>query len=341
MYNKKKQILIKGEMADWKKLLKYDPLKPLSVSVNEAIVYFTKRDLLKENPDKIDFERIKEVNRIFSRQNEEGYWGKSKNLDYPPERQKLLETFKNLRILVKKYQLTNYSKKIAQASEYVFKWQTSEGDFRGFIGDQYATYYTGEILSILIKAGYQEDQRTYRGLEWLLSKRQKDGGWTVPLLTHTLDQETKYRSTSEPWKTYEPDFTKPFSHNWTDMALRAFASHPKYQKNKVLKAASLLKTSFFKPDNYRSYQDGEYWIRFLFWWPNIVTSLDSLSRLEFKLNDRYIMKAVNWLSENQLPNGLWKSSYKKGDRIKDDSKEVERQIWLTYEICLILKRLCG
>jgi hypothetical protein len=126
------------------------------------------------------------------------------------------------------------------------------------------------------------------------------------------------------------------------MALRAFASHPKYQKNKeVLKAASLLKTSFFKPDNYRSYQDGEYWIRFLFWWPNIVTSLDSLSRLEFKLNDRDIMKAVNWLSENQLPNGLWKSSYKKGDRIKDDSKEVERQIWLTYEICLILKRLCG
>ena len=80
-------------MADWKELLKYDPLNPLSKNDNEAIMYFTRRDLLDESPNKINFEGVKEVKRIFSNQNKEGYWGKSKIDDYPPDRKKIGRDF--------------------------------------------------------------------------------------------------------------------------------------------------------------------------------------------------------------------------------------------------------
>ena len=40
------------------------------------------------------------------------------------------------------------------------------------------------------------------------------------------------------------------------MFLRAFAAHPKYrQSREALKAADLLKSTFFQPDVYSSYKD--------------------------------------------------------------------------------------
>jgi hypothetical protein len=40
-------------MFHWRKLLKYDPAPLLLGSNNPSIIYFTKRDLLKEDPDPI------------------------------------------------------------------------------------------------------------------------------------------------------------------------------------------------------------------------------------------------------------------------------------------------
>ena len=69
---------------------------------------------------------------------------------------------------------------VLNASEFIFSCQSKDGDIRGMIGNQYATYYTGTILYLLIKAGYENDERTIKGLEWLLSYRQNDGAWTIP-----------------------------------------------------------------------------------------------------------------------------------------------------------------
>ena len=30
-----------------------------------------------------------------------------------------------------------------------------------------------------------------------------------------------------------------------------------------------LKTQFFEPDAYGSYREPRYWVRFVFWWPNL------------------------------------------------------------------------
>jgi hypothetical protein len=123
------------------------------------------------------------------------------------------------------------------------------------------------------------------------------------------------------------------------MVLRAFAVHPGYsRREEALHAAELLKTRFFKPDAYTSYRDPGYWVRFQFWWPNLVTSLDSLSRMGFSRDDPDIRRALDWLLENQRLDGLWSTSYKEGEKAKDTPITRERELWLTLDICRIMKR---
>ncbi len=329
-------------LTDWLAELKYDPLKTLTASGNEAVAYFARRDLRGEDSDPLEAVwSLPEVKKMLRKQRGNGSWKSSSKSDgYPPGHKVLLETFKALRTLVRRYQFTRDHEAVARASEYMFGWQTQEGDFRGFIGNQYATYYTGETMAVLILCGYGDDPRIYRGFQWLLSMRQWDGGWTVPLITHRLDRATWLRAIAGPWETLEPDRSKPFSHNWTDMVLRAFSVHPEYRRREeALYAAGLLKARFFKPDAYTSYRDPGYWVRFLFWWPNLVTSMDSLSRMGFSRDDPDLGRAVEWFVKNQRPDGLWSTSYKEGDVEKDTPVARERELWLTLEICRIMKRL--
>jgi len=329
-------------LTDWLAELRYDPLKTLTTSGNEAVAYFARRDLLGEDTGPLEAVwSLPEAEKILRKQMEDGSWRPSgKAGGYPPGHKALLETFKALRVLVRRYQFTRDHEAIHGASEYLFGWQTPVGDFRGFIGDQYATYYTGEIMTVLILCGYADDLRIHRGFEWLLSMRQDDGGWTIPILTHRFDRATWLRITGGPWETIEPDRSRPFSHNWTDMALRAFAVHPEYcRREEAIHAAGLLKAQFFKPDVYTSYRDPGYWVRFLFWWPNLVTSMDSLSRMGFSRDDPDIGRAVEWFVEHQRADGLWSTSYKAGDVERDTPVARERELWLTLDICRILKRL--
>ena len=329
-------------MTDWLAELRYDPIEALTHSGNGAVTYFAWRDLLVEAPGPVEAVwGLPEVRKFLRKQRDDGSWGPSGKADgYPPGREALVETFKALRGLVRRYQLTRDHEAVARASEYMFGWQTRGGDFRGFIGDQYATYYTGETMAVLILCDYGDDPRIRRGFEWLLSMRQSDGGWTIPILTHRFDRATGFRATAGPWETLEPDRSKPFSHNWTDMVLRAFAVHPEYRRREeALHAARLLKSRFFKADAYTSYHDPGYWVRFEFWWPNLVTSLDSLSRMGFSRDDLDIRRAVEWLVEHQRPDGLWSTSYKAGDVEKDTPVTRERELWLALEICRILKRV--
>ena len=258
---------------------------------------------------------------------------------YPLHHYGLVETFKRFRLLVEQYRLTREHTGVEKAAEFLFSCQTEDGDIRGILGNQYATYYTGAIMAHLIEAGYVDDPRIEKGFRWLLSMRQDDGGWTIPLLTHKLDRETSNRLTSEEVEPLEPDRSKPFSHNWTDMVLRAFVSHPRYRLTPEARAAGeLLKSRFFKPDVYSSYRAASYWVRFAFWWPNLVTSLDSLSKMGFTKDDPDINAALDWLVEHQEPDGLWNLTYVEGKRAPDNEANRERRLWLSLKISHILKR---
>ena len=104
---------------------------------------------------------------------------------------------------------------------------TEEGDFRGIYGMQYTPNYSAAIMELLIKAGYSTDVRTEKGFQWLLSIRQKDGGWAIPLraVGKKFDLETMQS------ELIQPDKTKPFSHLVTGIVLRAFTAHPEYRKS--------------------------------------------------------------------------------------------------------------
>jgi hypothetical protein len=324
----------------WLAPLKFNPAPTLLSSDNKAIEYFTKRDLLDEIVQPIDYVwRLPEVQKVFRKQQPDGSWkhtGKE-TVSYPKYHYSLVETWKTYRLLVEQYSVNKNHEGARKAAEFLFSCQTNQGDIRGMLANQYATYYTGAILALLIKAGYENDSRVEKGFDWLLSIRQDDGGWTIPILTHTYDKATFYNLTSKYAEPLEPDRTKPFSHNWTDMVLRAFAVHPKYRRCKeALKAADLLKSSFFQPDAYSSYQDSSYWVRFRFWWPNLVTALDSLSLMSYSKDDLSIKKALNWLVENQLPNGLWNLTYAEG--AKENAKVTSEKLWLTLTVARIFKR---
>lgn len=330
-------------MMSWRGQLHYDPIPPLLSSGNKAVEYFAKRDLLKESVEPLSHIWILPgVQRILQKQQPDGSWTYpgTWRITYPKHHNSLIETWKMFRLLVEEYGITKANPATIRATEFIFSCQTEIGDIRGFIGNQYATYYTGAVMALLIKAGYGADPRIEKGFKWLLSMRQDDGGWAVPILTHEFDGKTLYRLTSQYAKPVEPDRSKPFSHNCTDMVLRAFAAHPKYRKSKeAMVAAGLLKAHFFQPDNYSTYKASSYWVRFLFWWPNLITALDSLSLMGYSINDSDIRKAIDWFVRNQEPSGLWKTTYVEGKGESQNERNRERILWVTLSICRILKRL--
>jgi len=203
-----------------------------------------------------------------------------------------------------------------------------------------ATYYAGAILATIVEAGYEDDPRVDRCFQWLLSMRQDDGGWTIPMITQKFDRETQYKLQTEFLPPAEPDRTKPFSHNCTGMVLRAFAAHPIYGHSEDARlAADLLKSRFFQPDAYASLKDARYWIRFEypFWWNNLVSAMDIMVKMEVSAIDPHMKKAINWLVEHQQSDGLWKVNYYSTDPEKSTPQTLDRKLWISLAICRILK----
>jgi hypothetical protein len=250
-------------MADWLSKFKYNPIKPLRDSNNKAIIYFTKRDLLEKELGNIEYIwDLPEVIKILKKQLDDGSWPtkrkihKISGVKYP-----LIETWKHLRFLIQQYEMNNTHPSIRKAADFIFSCQTDEGDIRGILANRYAPYYTGAIIYLLIKAGYIDNPSIEKALNWLLDMRQDDGGWVIgspgiigmPNLNSTVLNDLTSHKDRETAKAF--DKSKPFSAAGTGMVLRAFSVHPIYKKSEeALNAAKLLKSKFFKKDNWTSYQ---------------------------------------------------------------------------------------
>jgi Squalene-hopene cyclase C-terminal domain len=317
----------------WLKKLSYDPIESLIRTDNPSIQYFTKRDLLKEKVVDVDcLWDMQLPKKLIKSQQEDGSW------KYPGAQLKLrsqenynqLETFRQLGELVEKYGFNNTHPTIQKAAKYLFSCQTEEGDFRGIYGNQYATTYTGAIMEILIKAGYTSDPRIEKGFQWLISKRQKDGGWAIPLRTVNM----KYVDALMLPELLQGDRTKPFSHLITGIVLRAFASHPSYRNAPEARfAGKLLISRFFKRDKYNDRREKKHWkaVSYPFWFTDIVTSLDSLYFLGFKREEQEIQSALNWLAGRQISDGTFKLKL-----LREHDKDLK--YWITLVICRIFER---
>lgn len=324
-------------MGDWLQKLNQYPLTPFTATKNHAIHYFVSRDLLDENVESVKcLWQLPQATSLVRRQQPDGSWkypGGGKPHLRSSEDYNQLETYRNLGELVEKFGFNKQHPTIQKAASFLFSHQTDEGDFRGIYGTQYSPNYSAAIMELLIKAGYGADARIARGFHWLLSMRQEDGGWAIPLRTAGINFNTGVlRKTA-----IQPNRAKPFSHLVTGIVLRAFAVHTRYGNAKeVKKASELLVSRFFKRDTYPDRQNVEYWFKFSypFWQTDLLSSLDSLSLIGFNVEDPQIKKALQWFVNEQQPNGAWKLRLVRG-------KDKDLNLWVSLAMCRVFKKIYG
>jgi hypothetical protein len=324
-------------MPDWLRELDHDPLPFLLNSDCAPLLYFTRRDLLREKTGPVQgLWTDVEARRILARQRPDGHWeypGGGNSRIRAPEDYNQLETYRQLGFLVEKFGFHRRHPGLRRAAEFLFAHQTAEGDFRGIYGRQYTPNYSAGMMELLVKAGYRGDPRVERGYRWLLSMRQEDGGWAIPLRT-TPQSAPKWTTQVMRSELIHPDLSRPSSHLVTGVVLRAFAAHDKYRRCEEAHAAGrLLSRRFFKSDAYIDRRAPEFWERvsFPFWFTDVVSALDSLSLLGFRATDEGVNSALGWLRGRQSDDGSFKLKL-----LRDRDRNLSH--WVGLAICRIFRR---
>jgi prenyltransferase beta subunit len=304
-------------------------IKTLLNTGNEALIAFTRKNLLDEEVDIEQLRTLPQVKKILKRQQPDGSWiypNKKATLRSPTNYNQY-QTYKTLAELVEFYGLNRKHDSIRKAAEYLFSFQTEEGEFRGMYGNQYSPNYSASITEFLIKAGYS-GAKIEKSLNWLLTMRQDDGGWAIPLRTRSKGLEALGEK-----ETIEPDRSKPFSHLATGIVLRPFSLIAVY-RDKVRNVGMLLAGRVFTRDKYSDRVGVMYWTKFTFpyHWTDILSTIDTLTLLGIK-NHPKIDEIKQWFERHQQENGTYKVSVMAGAKYKDV------KYWITLQYLTVLKRL--
>ena len=319
----------------WIKRLRFDPLPALASISNPALVYAVKRDLLGDDPGPVaELWSLPEVTRLLRRQRPDGAWpypGGGIPKYRPVEDYAQIETYRSLGILVEKHDATRRLPAVRQAAEFLFTRQTDAGDFRGIYGRQYTPNYSAGILELLVKAGYGSDARVQRAFAWLLSLRQDDGGWAIPMVT----RYGRWHQASLARPALPPDRSKPSSHMVTGVVLRAFAAHPRYrQSSAARRAAGLLAGRLFARDKYPGRDAPSFWIGFCFpfWFTDLLSALDSLTRIGVDAGHPTVAEALAWFAREQRADGTWRLHAVHGG-------DPDTSLWISLAICRVFQRM--
>jgi len=305
---------------------------------NLPILYWLKKDILEVPVDR-EYRNLKKFAariRILKKQKPNGGWCRKKYEGNPRWKKTyyIVETLRNV------FHLYNYGcsledESIQKAVKFLFSTQSSEGDFRGAYLNEYAPTYHALTLEILCLYGLDKDKKTQKGFRWIINNKQHDGGWVIPY--RTIDREelkARYnfdaQSKIDPVK---PDLSQPFSHLVTGMVLRALAASPTWRKSKVAwKAGELLMSRFFQADKYEDRRQPSFWkeITYPFWATDILSSLDSLSKIGFDVNHAKIQQGLRWLQNKQKKEGYWEAGIPKST--------LEDHLWVTLAALRVIKR---
>lgn len=305
-----------------------ESIKTLLSTENKAIIAFTRKDLLREEVDLEQLWTLPRVNKLLKKQQTNGSWiyPNKKAILRSPTNYNQYQTYKTVAELVELYGLNKKHEAIKKAANYLFSFQTKEGEFRGMYGNQYSPNYSASITEFLIKAGYN-DTRIEKSIEWLLKMRQDDGGWSIPLRTRNEKLEALNKK-----ETIEPNRTKPFSHLVTGIVLRPFSLVMKYRE-KMKQTGLLLADRVFTRDKYSDRGDVEYWTKFTYpyHWTDILSTIDTLTLLGIKEHPK-IDEIKQWFDKHKQKNGIYDVNIMAGAKYQDI------KYWITIQYLRVLSR---
>lgn len=325
-------------MARWVRQLRVDPLPALLAAEDAGLVLRARRDLLAEDCDPTPLWELAAVTSTLRRQIPDGSWHYPGRATRSATEYDQLATYEALLPLVEKYCIDMRHPAVERAAEFLFDFQTEEGDLRGMYGNQYSPNYTAAILAVLLEAGFShDDPRIESAMRWLLAMRQDDGGWAIPFRTLGTREASGYDNVMRLRKPVAPDRSKPFSHFVTGVVVRALAAHPIYRSSAEAKrAATLLGTRLFKADLYPDRRAADNWAKFRypFRWTDVVSALDAMLLVGIGADDPAVSQALEWLVDRQAESGLWRSPYEKA---------ADRQIhhWVSFAIARVFRRAYG
>jgi hypothetical protein len=168
------------QKGNWRKLLKADSTEWL-LTGESWVVYRTLTDLL--DTDQKDRAVISArlatrehpfVKRIFAGLNEDGYWGKPKDIHTWWPRKNT--TFWLLPIFAD-FGFTVQDNRIARACEYVLSTQLQSGGFGWDPPTKTGDCHSAIIIESLAKLGLLQDARVRRAYKWLVNRQRLDGGF--------------------------------------------------------------------------------------------------------------------------------------------------------------------
>lgn len=302
------------------------------------ILYWLKKDILEVPVDR-EIKNLCKLGarvRILDTQREDGSWlkDKAKAPSTESKSQFLIETLKNSHKLYD-YGCRLDDSKVQNSVRYLFSSQTGEGDFRATAFNEYSPGFHALTLEILCKYGLDQDAKIQKGFRWILNNRQNDGGWAIPCRTISRDQVARrYNHPSgNKKKPFKPNKSKPFCHLITGIVLRALAESPTWRESRECrKAGELVLSRFFQEDEYEDRRSASNWeeLTYPFWTTNVLSSLDSLSKIDFSAEHPGIAEALDWLLSRQNSLGFWESDAKK--------TSLEDHLWLTFAALRVFKR---
>lgn len=314
-------------------VLRHDAIGPLLEVADPALAWAVGHDIMGEPLAPQTLWSLPEVLGAARSQHSDGSWSYHGGNARIRSRENYAQvaTYRQLLTLVSIFRLDRRHSSLAAAAEFLLGFQTGEGDIRGIYGTQYTPNYTADILRLLVEAGYEGDSRVAKGIGWLLSVRQDDGGWAIPVRTQG---RLAFARAMRLRHAVEPDRAKPSSHLVTGIVLRALAAHPAYRhRAEARHAARLLASRFFEADRYADRGSPSYWAKlaFPFRWTDLASSLDAASKVGLHADEPGVAVGLRWLHAHQRPDGLWSCGYRL-------SSDVLRDHWVSFAVARMLKR---
>jgi hypothetical protein len=225
---------------------------------------------------------------------------------------------------------------LRKAVDFLLKSQTTDGGIADLAlaetptgrAKAVALHFQGWALSALARVGFEGDPRVEKGFQYLLERRQDDGGWA--------------------WRGVRTDSpARPSSHLVTGMVLRALASSSTLRiSREARRAAELLATRFLQPDRYPDRKAPSYWEvltepRF---YTDVLDALDTVTAIGLGKENSGVRTAEAYIRSRQSPDGLWYPGPPvKGDlagaKVERTAKDVEVAIWLTLRVLVVLRRI--